>query len=119
KKRAWQWISAIVLLESAIFALKIGIASRNIPKNATPIQFFTSNIDTTNFYIITQMASVGLVFGFAVALICFTVIAFAYYRRNDDNNLLLLKTRRTELEQEQKQLEVLAANAERQRLSSN
>lgn len=119
KKRAWQWISAIVLLESAIFALKIGIASRNIPKNATPIQFFTSNIDTTNFYIIMQMASVGLVFGFAVALICFTVIAFAYYRRNDDNNLLLLKTRRTELEQEQKQLEVLAANAERQRLSSN
>lgn len=119
KKRAWQWISAIVLLESAIFALKIGIASRNIPKNATLIQFFTSNTDTTNFYIITQMASVGLVFGFAVALICFIVIAFAYYRRNDDNNLLLLKTRRTELEQEQKQLEVLAANAERQRLSSN
>ena len=33
--------------------------------------------------------------------------------------MLILKARRTELEQEQKQLEVLAANAERQRLSSN
>ena len=119
KKRTWQWVSAVVLAESAIFSLKIGIASRNIPQNATPIQFFTSKIDTTNFYVIMQMASVGLVFGFVVALICFTVIAFAYYRRNDDNNLLLLKARRTELEKEQKQLEVLAANAERQRLSSN
>lgn len=65
------------------------------------------------------MASVGLVFGFIVALICFTAITFAYYRRNDDNNLLILKARRTELEQEQKQLEVLAANAERQRISAN
>ena len=119
KKRTWQWVSAVVLAESAIFSLKIGIASRNIPQNASPIQFFTSKIDTTNFYVIMQMASVGLVFGFVVALICFTVIAFAYYRRNDDNNLLLLKARRTELEKEQKQLEVLAANAERQRLSSN
>ena len=119
KKRAWQWVSATVLLESAIFALKIGIASRNIPKNETPIRFFASNAYTTNFYDIMQMSSVGLVFGFIVAIICFTVIAFAYYRRNDDNNLLILKARRTELEQEQKQLEVLAANAERQRLSSN
>ena len=66
-----------------------------------------------------QMASVGLVFGFIVAIICFTVIAFAYSRRNDDNNLLLLKSRRTELEKEQKQLAILAANAERQRLSAN
>ena len=119
KKRTWQWVSAVVLAESAIFSLKIGIASRNIPQNATPIQFFTSKIDTTNFYVIMQMASVGLVFGFIVALICFAAIAFAYSRRNDDNNLLILKARRTELEQEQKQLEVLAANAERQRLSSN
>lgn len=119
KKHAWQWVSAVVLAESAIFAVKIGVATRNIPQNETPIRFFTSNIGTTNFYDIMQMASVGLVFGFIVAIICFTVIAFAYYRRNDDNNLLLLKARRTELEQEQKQLEVLAANAERQRLSSN
>ncbi|MDF0753268.1 sensor histidine kinase [Gardnerella greenwoodii] len=119
KKRAWQWVSAVVLAESAIFAVKIGIASKNIAQNETPIQFFTSNIVTTNFYDIIQFASVGLVFGFIVAIICFIVIAFAYYRRNDDNNLLLLKARRTELEQEQKQLEVLAANAERQRLSSN
>ena len=119
KKRAWQWVSAVVLVESTIFAVKIGIVTRNIPQTATPIRFFTSNAYTTNFYDIMQMASVGLVFGFVVALICFTVIAFAYYRRNDDNNLLLLKARRTELEQEQKQLEVLAANAERQRLSSN
>ena len=119
KKRTWQWVSAVVLAESAIFSLKIGIASRNIPQNTTPIQFFTSKIDTTNFYVIMQMASVGLVFGFIVALICFAAIAFAYSRRNDDNNLLILKARRTELEQEQKQLEVLAANAERQRLSSN
>ena len=119
KKRAWQWVSAVVLAESAIFAVKIGIATRNIPQTETPIRFFTSNIVTTNFYDIMQMASVGLVFGFIVAIICFTVIAFAYSRRNDDNNLLLLKARRTELEQEQKQLEVLAANAERQRLSSN
>ena len=119
KKRAWQWVSAIVLAESAIFAVKIGIATRNIPQNETPIQFFASNAYTTNFYDIMQMASVGLAFGFVVALICFTVIAFAYSRRNDDNNLLLLKARRTELEQEQKQLEVLAANAERQRLSAN
>ncbi len=119
KKRAWQWVSAVVLAESAIFAVKIGIATRNIPQNETPIQFFASNAYTTNFYDIMQMASVGLAFGFVVALICFTVIAFAYSRRNDDNNLLLLKARRTELEQEQKQLEVLAANAERQRLSAN
>ena len=119
KKRAWQWVSAVVLAESAIFAVKIGIATRNIPQNETPIRFFTSNIVTTNFYDIMQIASVGLVFGFIVAIICFTVIAFAYYRRSDDNNLLLLKARRTELEQEQKQLEVLAANAERQRLSAN
>ncbi|MFU0513339.1 sensor histidine kinase [Gardnerella greenwoodii] len=119
KKRAWQWVSAVVLAESAIFAVKIGIATKNIPQTETPIRFFTSNIATTNFYDFMQFASVGLVFGFIVAIICFTVIAFAYYRRNDDNNLLLLKARRTELEQEQKQLEVLAANAERQRLSSN
>lgn len=119
KKHTWQWVSAVVLAESAIFAVKIGVASRNIPQNETPIQFFTSNIGTTNFYDIMQMASVGLVFGFIVALICFVAIAFAYYRRNDDNNLLILKARREELEQEQKQLEVLAANAERQRLSSN
>ena len=33
--------------------------------------------------------------------------------------MLILKARRTELEQEQKQLEVLAANAERQRISAN
>ena len=119
KKRAWQWVSAVVLAESAIFAVKIGIATKNIPQTETPIRFFTSNIATTNFYDFMQFASVGLVFGFIVAIICFTVIAFAYSRRNDDNNLLLLKARRTELEQEQKQLEVLAANAERQRLSSN
>ena len=119
KKRAWQWVSAVVLAESAIFAVKIGIATKNIPQTETPIRFFTSNIATTNFYDFMQFASVGLVFGFIVAIICFTVIAFAYYRRSDDNNLLLLKARRTELEQEQKQLEVLAANAERQRLSAN
>lgn len=119
KKRAWQWVSAVVLAESAIFAVKIGIVTRNIPQNETPIRFFTSNIVTTNFYDIMQMASVGLVFGFIVAIICFTVIAFAYSRRNDDNNLLLLKSRRTELEKEQKQLAILAANAERQRLSAN
>ena len=119
KKRAWQWVSAVVLAESAIFAVKIGISSKNIPQTETPIRFFTSNIVTTNFYDFMQFASVGLVFGFIVAIICFTVIAFAYYRRSDDNNLLLLKARRTELEQEQKQLEVLAANAERQRLSAN
>ena len=119
KKHAWQWVSSVVLAESAIFAVKIGISSKNIPQTETPIRFFTSNIATTNFYDFMQFASVGLVFGFIVAIICFTVIAFAYYRRNDDNNLLLLKARRTELEQEQKQLEVLAANAERQRLSSN
>ncbi len=119
KKHAWQWVSAVVLAESAIFAVKIGVASRNIPQNETPIRFFTSNIGTTNFYDIMQMASVGLIFGFIVALICFVAIAFAYYRRNDDNNLLILKARRTELEQEQKQLEVLAANAERQRISAN
>ena len=119
KKHTWQWVSAVVLAESAIFAVKIGVASRNIPQNETPIQFFTSNAYTTNFYDIMQMASVGLVFGFIVALICFAAIAFAYYRRNDDNNLLILKARRTELEQEQKQLEVLAANAERQRISAN
>lgn len=119
KKHAWQWVSAVVLAESAIFAVKIGVASRNIPQNETPIRFFTSNAYTTNFYDIMQMASVGLIFGFIVALICFIAIAFAYYRRNDDNNLLILKARRTELEQEQKQLEVLAANAERQRISAN
>ena len=119
KKRAWQWVSAVVLAESAIFAVKIGISSKNIPQTETPIRFFTSNIATTNFYDFMQFASVGLVFGFIVALICFAAIAFAYSRRNDDNNLLILKARRTELEQEQKQLEVLAANAERQRLSSN
>ena len=119
KKHAWQWVSSVVLAESAIFAVKIGIATRNISQNETPIRFFTSNAYTTNFYDLMQIASVGLVFGFVVALICFTVIAFAYYRRNDDNNLLLLKTRRTELEQEQKQLAILAANAERQRLSAN
>ena len=119
KKRAWQWVSAVVLAESAIFAVKIGIATKNIPQTETPIRFFTSNIATTNFYDFMQFASVGLVFGFIVAIICFTVIAFAYYRRNDDNNLLLLKSRRTELEQEQKQLAILAANAERQRLSAN
>ena len=119
KKHAWQWVSATVLLESAIFALKIGVASKNIPQNKTPIRFFASNAYTTNFYDIMQMASVGLIFGFIVALICFAAIAFAYYRRNDDNNLLILKARRTELEQEQKQLEVLAANAERQRISAN
>lgn len=119
KKHAWQWVSAVVLAESAIFAVKIGVASKNIPQNETPIRFFASNAYTTNFYDIMQMASAGLVFGFIVALICFTAITFAYYRRNDDNNLLILKARRTELEQEQKQLEVLAANAERQRLSSN
>ena len=119
KKHAWQWVSAVVLAESAIFAVKIGVASRNIPQNETPIRFFTSNAYTTNFYYIMQMASVGLIFGFIVALICFAAIAFAYYRRNDDNNLLILKARRTELEQEQKQLEVLAANAERQRISAN
>ena len=119
KKRAWQWVSSVVLAESAIFAVKIGISSKNIPQTETPIRFFTSNIATTNFYDFMQFASVGLVFGFIVALICFAAIAFAYSRRNDDNNLLILKARRTELEQEQKQLEVLAANAERQRLSSN
>ena len=119
KKRAWQWVSAIVLVESTIFAVKIGIVTRNIPQTATPIQFFATNAYTTNFYDLMQIASVGLVFGFVVALICFTVIAFAYYRRNDDNNLLLLKSRRTELEKEQKQLAILAANAERQRLSAN
>ena len=119
KKRAWQWVSAVVLAESAIFAVKIGVISRNISQNETPIRFFTSNAYTTNFYDLMQIASVGLVFGFVVAIICFTVIAFAYYRRNDDNNLLLLKSRRTELEQEQKQLAILAANAERQRLSAN
>ncbi len=119
KKRAWQWVSAVVLVESTIFAVKIGIVTRNIPQTATPIQFFATNAYTTNFYDLMQIASVGLVFGFVVALICFTVIAFAYYRRNDDNNLLLLKSRRTELEQEQKQLAILAANAERQRLSAN
>lgn len=119
KKRAWQWVSSVVLAESAIFAVKIGIATKNIPQTETPIRFFTSNIATTNFYDFMQFASVGLVFGFIVALICFAAIAFAYSRRNDDNNLLILKARRTELEQEQKQLEVLAANAERQRLSSN
>ena len=119
KKRAWQWVSAVVLAESTIFAVKIGIVTRNIPQTATPIQFFATNAYTTNFYDLMQIASVGLVFGFVVALICFTVIAFAYYRRNDDNNLLLLKSRRTELEQEQKQLAILAANAERQRLSAN
>ncbi len=119
KKRAWQWVSSVVLAESAIFAVKIGIATKNIPQTETPIRFFTSNIAITNFYDFMQFASVGLVFGFIVALICFAAIAFAYSRRNDDNNLLLLKARRTELEQEQKQLEVLAANAERQRLSSN
>ena len=119
KKHAWQWVSAVVLAESAIFAVKIGVASRNISQNETPIRFFTSNAYTTNFYDIMQMASVGLVFGFIVALICFIAIASAYYRRNDDNNLLILKARRTELEQEQKQLEVLAANAERQRISAN
>ncbi|WP_421775695.1 sensor histidine kinase [Gardnerella sp. KA00288] len=119
KKHAWQWVSSVVLAESAIFAVKIGISSKNIPQTETPIRFFTSNIATTNFYDIMQMASVGLIFGFIVALICFAAIAFAYSRRNDDNNLLILKARRTELEQEQKQLEVLAANAERQRLSSN
>lgn len=119
KKRTWQWVSAIVLVECAIFAVKIGIASRNIPQDVNKIQPFTSNLNTFNFYDIMQIASVGLVFGFIVALICFTVIAFAYYRRNDDNNLLLLKARRTELEKEQKQLEILAANAERQRLSTN
>ena len=119
KKHAWQWVSAVVLAESAIFAVKIGVASRNIPQNETPIRFFTSNAYTTNFYDIMQMASVGLIFGFIVALICFAAIAFAYSRRNDDNNLLILKARKTELEQEQKQLEVLAANAERQRISAN
>ena len=119
KKRTWQWVSATVLVECAIFAVKIGIASRNVPQDVNKIQPFTSNLNTFNFYDIMQMASVGLVFGFIVALICFTVIAFAYYRRNDDNNLLLLKARRTELEKEQKQLEILAANAERQRLSTN
>lgn len=119
KKHAWQWVSSVVLAESAIFAVKIGISSKNIPQTETPIRFFTSNIATTNFYDFMQFASVGLVFGFIVALICFAAIAFAYSRRNDDNNLLILKARRTELEQEQKQLEVLAANAERQRLSSN
>ncbi|MFU0532354.1 histidine kinase [Gardnerella vaginalis] len=119
KKHAWQWVSAVVLAESAIFAVKIGVASKNIPQNETPIRFFASNAYTTNFYDIMQMASVGLIFGFIVALICFAAIAFAYYRRNDDNNLLILKARRTELEQEQKQLEVLAANAERQRISAN
>ena len=119
KKHAWQWVSAVVLAESAIFAVKIGVASRNIPQNETPIRFFTSNAYTTNFYDIIQMASVGLIFGFIVALICFAAIAFAYSRRNDDNNLLILKARKTELEQEQKQLEVLAANAERQRISAN
>ena len=119
KKRAWQWVSAVVLAESAIFAVKIGIATKNIPQTETPIRFFTSNIATTNFYDFMQFASVGLVFGFIVALICFAAIAFAYSRRNDDNNLLILKARRTELEQEQKQLEVLAANAERQRISAN
>ena len=119
KKHPWQWVSAVVLAESAIFAVKIGVASKNIPQNETPIRFFASNAYTTNFYDIMQMASVGLIFGFIVALICFAAIAFAYYRRNDDNNLLILKARRTELEQEQKQLEVLAANAERQRISAN
>ena len=119
KKHAWQWVSAVVLAESAIFAVKIGVASKNIPQNETPIRFFASNAYTTNFYDIMQMASVGLIFGFIVALICFAAIAFAYYRRNDDNNLLILKARRIELEQEQKQLEVLAANAERQRISAN
>lgn len=119
KKHAWQWVSAVVLAESAIFAVKIGVASKNIPQNETPIRFFASNAYTTNFYDIMQMASVGLIFGFIVALICFAAIAFAYYRRNDDNNLLILKARRTEFEQEQKQLEVLAANAERQRISAN
>ena len=119
KKHAWQWISAVVLAESAIFAVKIGVISRNISQNETPIRFFTSNAYTTNFYDLMQIASIGLVLGFIVALVCFTVIAFAYYRRNDDNNLLLLKSRRTELEQEQKQLAILAANAERQRLSAN
>lgn len=119
KKHAWQWVSAVVLAESTIFAVKIGIVTRNIPQTATPIQFLATNAYTTNFYDLMQIASVGLVFGFVVALICFTVIAFAYYRRNDDNNLLLLKSRRTELEQEQKQLAILAANAERQRLSAN
>ena len=119
KKHAWQWVSSVVLAESAIFAVKIGISSKNIPQTETPIRFFTSNIATTNFYDIMQMASVGLIFGFIVALICFAAIAFAYSRRNDDNNLLILKARRTELEQEQKQLEVLAANAERQRISAN
>ncbi len=119
KKHAWQWVSSVVLAESAIFAVKIGISSKNIPQTETPIRFFTSNIATTNFYDFMQFASVGLVFGFIVALICFAAIAFAYSRRNDDNNLLILKARRTELEQEQKQLEVLAANAERQRISAN
>ena len=119
KKRAWQWVSAVVLAESAIFAVKIGISSKNIPQTETPIRFFTSNIATTNFYDFMQFASVGLVFGFIVALICFAAIAFAYSRRNDDNNLMLLKARRTELEKEQKQLAILAANAERQRLSAN
>ncbi|WP_250309360.1 histidine kinase [Gardnerella sp. Marseille-Q2328] len=119
KKRAWQWVSSVVLAESAIFAVKIGISSKNIPQTETPIRFFTSNIATTNFYDFMQFASVGLVFGFIVALICFAAIAFAYSRRNDDNNLMLLKARRTELEKEQKQLAILAANAERQRLSAN
>lgn len=119
KKQTWQWISAVVLVNCAILSVKISIMSLNSPQITTPIQFFTHPLKHYNFYDFIQVASANLLISLIFSLVFFPTIAFAYYRRNDRNNILLLKTQRKELEEKQRQTQILIANAERQRISSN
>lgn len=120
RERAWRWTGLVSIINALLVGVKVMLSLLDYPSISV---FLIQGIITYEPRRTTWLASgaifTGLVYTMAVLATCGGVIAMARWTRSSCSNALVLQAREEALIAEQDKQKILAANLERDRISTN
>ncbi len=120
RERAWRWTGLVSIINALLVGVKVMLSLLDYPSISV---FLIQGIITYEPRRTTWLASgaifTALVYTMAVLATCGGVIAMARWTRSSCSNALVLQAREEALIAEQDKQKILAANLERDRISTN
>ena len=118
---AWKSVTVIACVDSLLCGVKLTAYHFDSPTVAAFLASIANHsIGSGNHgpYSIAASVVYGALFGFAVMLMCMATIVLALWTRSRGANALILQQREDALREQQRKASTMAANAERERIST-
>lgn len=120
RERAWRWTGLVSIINALLVGVKVMLSLLGYPSiSVFLIQGIITYEPRRTTWLVSGAIFTGLVYTMAVLATCGGVIAMARWTRSSCSNTLVLQAREEALIAEQDKQKILAANLERDRISTN